>query len=73
MNSLTKSPSSPPVYEQLRIDIEVNTEAAEIGFLRTLLAAHALKIKSGNLTDAGRKGLLNILEDLNSIEHMLRE
>lgn len=69
----TTSPSSPPVYEQLGIDVSVDTEGAEIGFLRTLLAAHALKIKSGNLTDAGRKGLLDILEDLRSIEQLLKE
>jgi len=67
-----KSPGSPPVYKQLSIDIAVDTEGAEIGFIHTLIAAHALKIKSGNLTDAGRKGLLDILEDLRSIEHLLK-
>jgi hypothetical protein len=72
MDSSTKSPGRPPIYGQLHIDIEINTEAAEIGFLRSLLSAHILKVNSGNITDAGRTGLLNILEDLNTVEHLLK-
>ncbi len=72
MVSSMKSPGRPPIYEQLHIDMKINTEAAEIGFLRTLIAAHVLKVNSGNITNAGRAGLLNILEDLNIVEQLLK-
>ena len=73
MNSSTKSPGNPPVYEQLRIPVMVNTEPAEIGFIRRLVAAHLLKVKSGNITDEGRKALLKLYNDLNELEHLLKE
>jgi len=63
----------PPLYRILGIPSDYGTEGAEIGFLRTLIQAHAGKVKSGNITIEGRKLLLAIYNDLNEIEHLLKE
>jgi hypothetical protein len=68
-----KSPGRPSIYEQLRIPIAVNTEGAEIGFLRTLVAAHIQRVKSGNMSKKGKSGLLQLLRQLQTIEHLLKE
>lgn len=73
MDCSTKYPSSPVIYKQLGMPLEVDTVGAEIGFLRTLISVHAQLARAGNISNDGRLGLLKILKELNSIEHLLED
>jgi len=64
---------SPPIYKQLGINIKVNQEAFEIRMLHRLLSAHLGKVRSGNITDAGRQILNEIRIELNSVEQLLEK
>lgn len=52
---------------------EMSREAAELGYIRTMVNAHVRKLYSGNITEEGRKVLRELLKDLKQVEHMLEE
>ena len=73
MNTSQKSPSRPPVYEQLSIPVYIETDVMEISFINTLLLAHLGRVRSGSMGKAGRQQLLTILKNLSEIESILKE
>jgi hypothetical protein len=63
---------SPPIYGQLKIRLDINEEAFELGAIRNLVIAHLGKVRSGSITDAGRDILLEIYQELDSVELLLK-
>jgi len=73
MDYLKKYPGNPPIYQQLCIPISIDASGVEIGFIRTLVTAHICRVKSGSMGTAGKRGLVELLNSLQEIEHLLKE